>query len=97
MNDKTLIGNIAIAKEMLGEDSSSFKIIEKEPELFEIMFPGVLEYVNNPNEQIKKDFIEAVLLMSDPDKNDINKKVLEKTFTNFVYPVRVLKDKLKIS
>lgn len=96
MNDKTIIGNIALAKELLGEDSNSFKIIEKEPELFEIMFPGVLEYVNNPNEQIKKDFIEAIVLMSNPD-SDLSQSRLEKSFTNFIYPVRVLKDKLKIS
>lgn len=97
MNDKTIIGNIALAKELLGEDSNSFKIIEKEPELFEIMFPGVLEYVNNPNEQIKKDFIEAIILMSNPENSDLSKARLEQTFTNFIYPVRVLKDKLKIS
>ena len=96
MNDKTIIGNIALAKELLGEDSHSFKIIQREPELFEIMFPGVLQYVNQPNEQTKKDFIEAILLMSNPDSS-LSKSQLEKTFTNFIYPVRDLKDKLKIS
>ena len=91
MNDKLVISNIALAKQILGSSSNTFKIVEREPELFEIMFPGILEYIRNNNEQDKRDFLEAVSLFSNLDK-----QTLERKFTGFVYPVRIISNKLHI-
>lgn len=92
MREKTTISNIALAKQILGEKSNSFKIIEQEPELFEVMFPGLMEYVNTSNEEEKKHFIEALSLMT-----EIEEAELASAFADFIYPVKVIKGKLKIN
>lgn len=91
MQEGTIITNIALAKQILGENSNSFKIVEEEPELFEIMFPGVMEYINSPSEGEKKAFIEALHVMT-----GIEEVELASSFNNFVYPVKLIKSKLHI-
>jgi hypothetical protein len=91
MNDGVFITNIAIAKKILGEDSSSFKLIEKNAELFEMMFPAVLEYVKNSSEKDKEDFIVAFKIITDLDQSE-----LEENFSKFIHPVKLMRERLKI-
>ena len=90
-NGEPIVANLALAKEILGEGSRSFQLILRSPELFEIMFPGVYEYISNEKPQEKRDFIEALSLITEIEEESLNR-----TFSSFILPVRIMKEKLQL-